>query len=360
MSSTETLERPPAALHHRLGARMATYRGVEAPAAFAGEAEEHAALLGGCGLTDRSWMERIAMMGEDRARFLGGLVTCDVQNLEPGGGVRGFVTDVKGRVLADPVVLAHDDRFSLVLPPGTSGAITEHLRKYVIVDRVEVSVVDDAVPLTLAGPIAARVLGAAGELPEDAHGHRYLKVAGVETYVVREPVLAPPDGEVPAWTLWIPAGEAGAVAEHLLDQDQVRPVGFRAWNRLRVEAGRPLFGVDFGPTNFPQETGLEEETVSYTKGCYLGQEVVARIHYRGGVNRHLRGLVVAPGEESADDLVGRALSVDGREAGRVTSATSAGDRGVLGLSILHRRAEPGADVEVEGGGSARVVELPFV
>jgi folate-binding protein YgfZ len=105
------------------------------------------------------------------------------------------------------------------------------------------------------------------------------------------------------------------------------------------------FGRDFGPDNFPQETGIEE-AVSYTKGCYLGQEIVARIHYRGGVQNVLRKLVF----EGNAPAQGAALLHDGREAGKATTVASS-----KGLGILHRRAaEPGTRLEIEGGGSALV------
>ena len=338
---------------------MATYRGFEAPAAYTDEAREYTVLVRGCGLVDRPWMTRIEMLGEDRRRFLQGLLTCDVQGLEPGDGAYGFVTNVKGRVMADVVVLALEDRLWLVLPAAAGEEISEHLRKYVIVDRVEISVSDD-VPLTLIGPRSEESLAWAGELPERVFGHRSVSMAGADLRLVREPPLETARAQAPRWTLWLPVDHAEAIVEQLLQDGSARglaPVGARALDRLRVEAGQPLFGVDFGRDNFPQETGLEEQAVSYSKGCYLGQEVVARIHYRGGVNRHLRGLTFA--DRAPDDLLGRPVLAGGREAGRVTSAATVEDGSRIGLSILHRRAAPGEEVEIEGAGPARVVELPF-
>jgi folate-binding protein YgfZ len=148
----------------------------------------------------------------------------------------------------------------------------------------------------------------------------------------------------PAWTLWVSASVAAPLVERLMEEG-ARPVGFEALEALRVEAGIPRFGRDFGPDNFPQETGIEE-AVSYTKGCYLGQEIVARIHYRGGVQNVLRKLVF----EGNAPAQGAALLHDGREAGKATTVASS-----KGLGILHRRAaEPGTRLEIEGGGSALV------
>jgi folate-binding protein YgfZ len=194
---------------------------------------------------------------------------------------------------------------------------------------------------TVAGPQAADLL-AAGELP--AYGHREVDLDGLAARLAREEDL---DG-VAVYTLWSEDDAAGVLAAR--GAVAVPPEDL---DRLRIEAGRPLFGRDFGPENFPQETGLDA-AVSYEKGCYLGQEVVARIHYRGGVNRQLRGLrlneVIAVG--------GKVLH-DGREAGVLTSATDSPRYGAIGLAILHKRVEPGESVEIEGGGTGVVCELPF-
>ena len=349
---------PLRALQRRRGAEFAPYRGVDAAATYGDEAEEYEALRAGCGLIDRSWVAGVEMLGEDRARFLNGLVTCDTKSLESGQGVFGFLTTVKGRVMADVSILALDDRLWLELPPGTAPAITEHLSKYVIVDRVEIAQLENITPLTLIGPTATDVLGLS-DSPETIHAHHTREIGGADVRIVREPPLAAGSA---TWTLWVQTDDAAGVFEHLLEQGTshgLRAVGHRAFDRLRIEAGQPFFGVDYSLANFPQETGLGDIAVSYTKGCYLGQEIVARIHYRGGVNRHLRGLVFAEGSASAAECVGRSLAIDGREVGTVTSAAAAGSRGSIGLAILHQRAEPGAAAELAGGGTARVIELPF-
>ncbi len=348
---------PLAELHHRLGATVAPYRGVESAADYGDQGAEGEALRSACGLIDRSWISGLEMLGEDRARFLGGYVTCDVKELEPGAGAYGFVTGVKGKVLADPVVLALDDRLWLELPPDRAREISQHLSKYVIVDRVEIQPLDGWVAFSLIGPRCAEVLGE--ELPpEDSWSHRAVEIAGIGVRVVRQPAFAVRGQEIPAWTLWVSADSARACFEKLIagGAGGLVPVGHRAFDGLRIEAGRPLYGLDFGGENFPQETGLEEQAVSYTKGCYLGQEVVARIHYRGGVNRHLRGLIF---DRDGADPVGRAVLAGGREAGTVTSAATLAGDARIGLAILHQRAEPGAGVEIADAGTARVVELPF-
>lgn len=330
-------------------------------------AREVEALREGCGLVFGERTEggdALEMLGADRRRFLNAYVTCEVKSLEAGQGTYGYFTSAQGRILADVVVLAHDDRLWLELPPGQRETIANHLRRYLIADRVEMRPLAGVLPLALVGPGAAPLLTSpvAGDPPAALPGERWgnvrTVVSGVEVVVQR--------GErrgVPALTLWAPAAEAAALRDRLLDRrgaGAVPPVAvsIEALDVVRVEAGVPRFGLDFGPQNFPQETGADD-AVSYTKGCYLGQEVVARIHYRGGVQKALRGLVL---EAGALPPSGTALLYEGREAGAVGSAVHSVilDRPIA-LAILHRRAaEPGTRLDLAGGGSAEVRSLPFV
>jgi folate-binding protein YgfZ len=323
---------------------------------------EYEALRHGCGLADRSGAGRLEMLGADRQRFLNAYVTCDVKGLAAGQGSYGFFTGPQGRILADVVVLAHADRLWLELPPGQEEPIAGHLKKYLIADRVEMRQLADMVPLTLAGPGAAAAVAAlAGKAPGDdlvpaaPWSHVRLMVAGVEVTVQRGGRMG-----VPALTLWVSGSLAQPLREEILGQAGlgVRSVSGEALEVVRTEAGVPRYGHDFGPQNFPQETGAEEEAVSYTKGCYLGQEVVARIHYRGGVQKTLCGLVF---DGEAVPGSGTALLYEGREAGTLGTAVHslALDR-PIGLAILHRRAAgPGSRLELAGGGGAEVRPLPL-
>lgn len=334
---------------------------VETPKQTRDPAAEHRALTEGAALVDRSHVDRLEMTGEDRQRFLNGQVTCDVKDLETGSLVYGFFTDRQGKVQADVTVLALEDRFWLELPPGRGETLRSHLEKYILADRVTVAPLTSEVPLAVVGPRAVEVLEALGVsgLPAEEGRHTELDVFGVPARAVLQPLHT-----LPAVTLWVPAGRVAEVADRL-DKEGVErglvPAGREALEIARVERGAPRFGADFGPDHFPQETGLEELAVSYTKGCFLGQEVVARIHYRGGVNRHLRALVFQglPGDEPP--VRGTPLLAGGRPAGEVGSAVrSPALEAVIGLAILHKRVEPGGTVEVEGGGTAEVREPPLV
>jgi folate-binding protein YgfZ len=299
-----------------------------------------------CGLADRSASGLLELTGADRQRFLNAYVTCDVKPLSPGGGAYGFFTNPQGRILSDAVVLAHEDRLWLEVAPGQAETIAAHLRKYVIVDRVEIRSLDDMALLTLIGARAAETLG----LPDMADWkHARLIIDGVEVVVQRTGLMG-----APAFTLWAPASGAPHLREHLLAREGMQPVGEEDLEVLRVEAGIPRFGVDYGTDNFPKETGLDE-AVSYTKGCYLGQEVVARIHYRGGVQKMMRRL-----ELEGDPKPGAKLLFEDREAGTATTVVRSPASGrTLGLGIVHKRAaEPGTRLDVEGGGTATVEELP--
>lgn len=312
------------------------------------------ALLVGAAVVDRSVGGGLRLTGEDRVRFLNGLVTCEVKSLAAGEGAYGFVTSVQGRVLADVVVLALADELWLEVPAGEEEAVAGHLAKYLIADRVEIAPLATP-PITLAGPGAAALLAAVlgdGALPAEPWSHRPATLSGLPAHLVRRGI-AP----VEAFDLWLQPGAGPAACGHLQVAGAV-PVGGEAWDLLRVERGVPAFGRDFGPENFPQETGLGERAVSYQKGCYLGQEIVARIHYRGGVNKALRGLRFPA--LAAPPPTGTPLLAEGRPAGTVGTAALSPDHGPIALAILHNRANaPGTTLSLETGATAEVVTLPF-
>lgn len=346
-------------LHRELEAEVGERMGVEVPVAYTSVPEEVELLRTGCGLVDRSWIDVLELSGADRERFLNGLVTCEVRDLGEGGGAYGFITVRKGGVLADFALLALPDRVRLELPPGRGEAVAQHLETYLLADRVELHPAPRALPLTLAGTEVRGVLRGLleGGLPATAEarwGHAEARLAGRPARLAHRPLLG-----VEAWTVWVeePAA-AREVAEALLDTDGVSPVGFGALDTVRIEAGVPWWGRDYDDSNLPQETGLEE-ALNFTKGCYLGQEVVARVHYRGGVNRLLRGLQFDGDEPPAE---GTGLLLEGRSVGTVGSvALSPALEGPVGLAIVHKRgAEPGTRLELDGGGEAEVAALPFV
>lgn len=329
------------------------------PAHYGDPEGERAAMEDGCAVFDASVTPCLEMRGDDRRRFLNGLVTADVGNLAAGESRYGLFPTVKGRILADVTVLAHEESFWLRLPPSTDETITAHVEKHVITDRVEIGPLDDRCRFLVLGAAAEQLSGwfdgwlDDGELPADG-AHRRARLDGAEVIVSSEPRWSRP-----AYSLWVSTDRAAGLVERMVAGEGVEPVGFEALERLRVELGIPRFGADFGLDTFPQEAGLDA-AVSYEKGCYLGQEVIARIHYRGGVQRRL--MVLEGGGEELPEI-GESVSSSEEsggleEVGKLTSrARRYGAPGWRALAMVKvRAADPGTRLDLASGVECRVVE----
>ena len=260
------------------------------------------------------WVE-----GPDAERFLQGLLSNDVAALAPGDAVPALLLDDRGHIVADMRVLREGPAaFTLVLDPAAAQGVADLLTRYHFSEDLE-----------LLGPEPADTLVVTAAPP-----------AGTTAL----------PGHVPGtWELLVDDVDAALRAAGLPEA----PAG--ALEALRVERGAPRVGVDTGPRTLVQEAGLTERAVSFTKGCYLGQETVARAQHRGRVNRVLRGLAspsaLTPGAE---------VRADGRVVGTVGSVAHSPRFGHVALAILRREVPPGADVWVDGlTGTACVVELPF-
>lgn len=313
------------------------------PASAEELAADLAALSSGAALVEHA-ADLLELTGPDRLRLVNGLVTADVKAVAPGSAASGFFTTGQGKILADFRLLAFPESCWLILPAGTGETIRTHLEKYKVASRVEVASGVDRPIFELRGPRAGEVATAATELLSAGDEQVTICAAGGGFFLLPG---ASTSGEQLAQRL--PTGEGLGL----------RKVSAAAVEIDRIESGELLFGVDFSGENFPQETGREAD-VSYSKGCYLGQEVVARIHYRGGVQRLPRGLRFGAGRPPA---AGTELLLDGRAVGRATSVASSPQFGAIGLGLLHQRgSDPGTRLEVagrDGAAGAEVVELPF-
>jgi folate-binding protein YgfZ len=298
-----------------------------------------------CGLLDRSERGKLAVTGPDAAEYLQGQVTNDVEALEPGDGAYGALLDRKGHMQGDLRVLRPGEGPDLWLDfeAVARAAVVKHLTMYSIGRDVAVEdVTEQRAILSLIGPRAVELAGTAA-LPEDA----------CETTAVRgvECVAA---GSADGIDLICAAEEAERLRAALLEAGAVA-VSAEAAEILRIEAGVPRFGAEMSVETMPAEAGIVERAVSFTKGCYIGQEPVARLHYKGRPNRHLRGLRL-----SAPARAGTALRLGEKEVGRLGSAAVSPALGLIGLAIVRREAEPGAELAVgEDGVTAEVVGLPF-
>lgn len=280
------------------------------------------------------------MTGPDAVEFLQGQVTNDVAALEPGHGCYALLLNPKGRILADMRILMLGKE-ELLLDSEQDELLRKNLDMYRIGRQVEVAPAGST-SLYLIGPGAAEVAGSAP--PAAEHSFVEAEVDGAPVLVVRT---------------WIgvdvvyPADRANVL--DTLRQRATETASREAAEIVRIEGGRPRYGVDMTADNLPGELGLEERAVSFTKGCYVGQEPVARMHHRGHPNRHLRGLKLAETERS-----GQELQRDGKQIGTITSTCVSPALGPIALALVRREVEPGETVQLSNGSStATVVALPF-
>lgn len=274
----------------------------------------------------------IEVTGAEGAEFLQGQVTNDVERLEPGEGCYAALLDRKGKMRTDMTILRiAQDAILIVLPAATADETRAHLDMYRIGREAEVDARPDLAVLALAGPRTPEILGGVPLGAESSH--RALRLAERDVRAVTTAQGA---------DLILDADALGAV-EEWLGAEGVEAVSADALAITRVEAGRPAFGAEMGNDTIPQEANINDRAVSFEKGCYIGQETVARLHYRGKPNRHLRRLR-AEGPIAAGDVV----VLGERELGKVGTAVLSPASGWLGLAILRREAEPGATVSVNG------------
>lgn len=285
----------------------------------------------------------IVAAGAEAAEYLQGQLTNDVEALEPGQGCYAALLDRKGRIQADLRVLRFADRLALDTEPAAAEAVVRHLSFYKV--GREVTIDDRTAELaviSIIGPAAAELAIAGPAGPE--HAHREVEIGSLSATVVAT------DAGV---DLLIAAADVEAAGD-VLRARGIEAVSEAAAEIVRVESGRPRFGHEISAQTMPAEAGIEERAVSFTKGCYIGQETVARLHYKGRPNRRLRGLRL-----DAPATAGDSIRLGERDVGAIGSAVVSPARGPIALAIIRREAEPGARLEVGEGNGAEVVELPF-
>jgi folate-binding protein YgfZ len=303
------------------------------------------ALTEACGLVDRSERGKLALTGPDAKSFLQGQVTNDVEGLEPGRGCYAAFLTPKGKMLGDLRILDLGDELLLDTERVALQALFNMIRRYKLGAAVELHKRTlELGELSLIGPDARRMANAA-ELGPNEHDNARADIGGTPVLLVAT------DTGV---DVFCPADDTEAVRAALEAAGAV-PVSEETAEALRVERGRPRYGVDLDDGVIPQEAGLNERAVSFTKGCYVGQETVARLHYRGKPNRHLRGLRL-----SAPTGAGEPLRRGEKEVGRLSSVAVSPVHGPIALALVRREAAPGDALAVgDGEVTATVVELPF-
>jgi folate-binding protein YgfZ len=354
--------------HERAGASLRAEDGWLVPASYGDAGAEYEAVRGGggAGLFDLSSRARIEVSGAEAVQFLNGMVTNDVAALAEGGWMHAAFPNVQGRLLASVRVLRSADAFLFDTEPATHAALLKTLERFTLAGDFRVKdLTEETALVSVQGARAAEMVGAA--LGFDAGGLERGRVASVS----EEGFGARPLGVIRAthtgedgFDVFVGAQDAARVWEALAGAG-ARPSGFDALEVLRVEAGVPRYGVDASDANVVLEVLDESEAVSYTKGCYVGQEIIARIHWRGHVAKKLAGLVFE-GEVGAA-AGSKIKSADGgREVGRVTSVVTSPRLGrAVGLGLVrYEHLAPGTEVRVfddaEASFPARVEGLPLV
>lgn len=387
--------------HRSLGANFAQLGGAQIVADYGDWLAEYAALRQNAGVLDLSFRSRLCLVGADRSRFLHGQVTNDVKKLRPGEGCYAAITTNKGKMESDLNILCLADELLLDFEPGLTERISQRLEKFIVADDVQVV---EAAPhyglLTIQGPKAEQTVSAVAlfsEIPTEPLGSVKITDAMLgEIYLVNHARLnasplpakhgedrsegqnrhtsprPPPPlhckaGEkvTAGFDLLVPHNSLGAVADKLIaaaKQIGGRACGWAAFETVRIENGIPRFGADMDETNIPLECGIEARAVSYTKGCYIGQEVVNRIHSIGRVNRELRGLKLAD-NLPALPARGDKLFFNDKEIGHVTSAVKSPLFGKIALGYVRREANQiGAELILKpasGESPVKIVKLPL-
>lgn len=317
-------------------------------------AADYQALTSGCALVELGPRTELLFTGRDRATLVNNLSTNEIRKLEPGRGAEVFLLNVQGRIVGHGYVFAGAERHLLNTVPGQGERLLAHCDRYII--REDVQVADRTAEITqwgLLGPLAeataARALGAVpwgNAAPAERLAHGQVEFEGEPIKVRRVDWTSPVD-----LSLVASCERAEALREALVAAG-ARPVSVLAFEAARIEAGTPFFGGDIGDRNLPQELARDDRAISFVKGCYLGQETVARIDALGHVNRTLVGIEfpgsVVPGP-------GTELTVEGQVVGQVTSAGwSPRRQAAVALAYLRRGVnQPGQAVNWPGG-SGRV------
>ncbi len=313
---------------------------------------DYETLLKGCGLLDRSERGKLALTGTGAVEFLNGQVTNELLNLHPGKGRYAAFLTHKGKMLGDLRILAvgpsaEETPTELLLDTerSTLQALFDMIRRFKVGYEVELHkrTLESGL-LSLIGPQAAAVAGAES-LPAVEHAHLELSLDGVRARAIRTDL---------GIDLLCEAADTERLAQALRERGAT-PVAEEAVECLRLEHGRPRYGVDLDDTVIPQEAGLNERAVNFTKGCYVGQETVARLFYKGKPNRHLRGLRLSDAANPGDEL-----RLGERIVGQLGSTALSPRLGPIALALVRREAEPGSIITVgQAGIEAEVLELPF-
>ena len=339
--------------HETLGARFDGERIL----GYGTPESEGRALRETCGLCDRSERGKLRLTGSERVSFLHGQVSNDVKSLEPGRGCYTALLTPKGHMLGDGRILLRSDDALFDTEPGQQAAVQKLLEHHLISEDVELSDVTGSYALfSLLGPASPEVVASAlGGTRPHLDEHRHCDRQGVL-------VVGSKLGALEGLDLFVPADRAALVLGSLLERGQplgIAPVGLEAWEIARVEQGVPRFGADLDEETIPLEANLTERALSFTKGCYVGQEVIARASFRGGVRRKLVGFRLSEGPLPAAKTLFKAVG-DTKNAGELATCLVSPRFGPIALGYARREYQAqGTELVSAEGRKVTVCALPF-
>ncbi len=315
---------------------------------------EFQALISGAGFYDLRSKGSLSISGDDRVRWLNGMVTNNVRDLKEGHGVYAFLLSPQGKILGDLHVYNRGEMLIVDSNRSELPKLLEIFDRYIIMDDVEIAnVSDQSVLIGISGPKAEATLRAAGfEIPE-------LQALQFVLVTWRENKVAVTRGDNPSvknYELRVAPAHAEIVKAELVKAGAI-PVSETALEWLRIASGVPMYGIDIRERDLAQETG-QDRALSFTKGCYVGQEIVERIRSRGAVHRMFSGFLL----EGALPEPGTELMIDGKKAAEITSVAAIPTQsGIRNLALGYVRREIATSSKTLDGGTfkASVTKLPF-
>src|SRR5579859_2765322 len=336
------------------GARLGEYGGVETALVFSDVAAEFRELSSDCAIHDFGWRAKIAVSGRDRVRWLNGMVTNNIKDLKPGNGNYSFVLNPQGRIQGDLYTYNLGESFLI----DTERAQLEHLltslRRFIIMDQVELrDRSDELTAIGVQGPRSTEILKTVG-IPDP--GLEPMQIVGLQWNSNDIFLTRMAGDEFHTCEIW---GSPNVVSElwKAVSQAGAKPVGAEALEKFRIMIGFPKYGTDIGERDLPQETE-QTHALNFTKGCYIGQEIVERIRSRGAVHRKFHGFLL----EGDLPERGTKLQADGKDVGEITSVgripTHNGDRSVA-LGYIRREALERQARITYSGGEAKPSPVPF-
>jgi folate-binding protein YgfZ len=315
---------------------------------------QYAALTRDTGVVDFSSRTQIELTGADRAAFLHNFCTNEIKKLQPGGGCEAFITSTQGKILGHVLVFCRSDSLVLETVPGQAQALIAHLDRYLIREKVELHDRSSEWNELLVGGAQSETLLRSlieADLPAAPNGNADVKLAGITVSIRRVEIIS-----AASFLVVCAAAETDSL-RRAIEQAGGVMCDDEAFNIARLEAGWPLYGRDITDKNLPQEVSRDAKAISLVKGCYLGQETVARIDAMGHVNRHLVGLKFSGPDFPAD---GCELLVSEKSVGHVTSAVYSPQLDApLALGYVRREHSPVGTKFSSAAGTAEIIRLPL-